>query len=214
MKLTLPLIIVFLLSTGISSGQNVLTKPVLKKQHSVKRKKTALLEKMEKEYKIENDGCIVVNKYSPEQRLKRYPFSKAIKIAAVSYRFTPGQIINPEDIIKQRLHIKDGLLDTTSILEFIQLGSAQTDSLTQLIFNTIYLKTEALHTEEFGACFNPRNSILFYNDKGKIFEYITVCFECQKFESSNTKLNIGDPCTQKYELLRKFFMSIGIKNGV
>lgn len=215
MKLTLPLIIVFLLSTGISSGQNVLSKSVQKKQRSIKKPKLSTFEEEMQRHKKSYDDCVIVNKYSAKQRLMQYPFSKAGKVVAVSYPYeglpdfedstansTPG------------LHIKNGILDTTSITENKELSRNQIDGLTNLLFNTFYRKKNSIHLEVHGACFYPRNAFLFYDDRGKIFDYLEICFECKGFYSAQGKLDLGILCNQKYELLRKFFMSIGIKNGV
>lgn len=215
MKLTLSLIIIVLFGIGISKGQKVPKKSVQKKQRSIKKTKRSSFEEEMQRHKATYDDCIIVNKYSAKQRLMQYTFSKASKIVTVSYPY--DGIPDSEDSTANDtsgLHIKNGILDTTSITEKQELDLIQVDGLTNLLFNTTYRKKNSIHLETHGACFYPRNAFLFYDNQGKIFDYLEICFECKGFYSANGKLDLGILCNQKYELLRKFFISLGIKNGV
>jgi hypothetical protein len=48
---------------------------------------------------------------------------------------------------------------------------------------------------------------------GKTFAYIELCFECMGHRVSSTRVNTGDFCEQKYELLENFFKDSGILFG-
>lgn len=171
---------------------------------------------------IINDDCIFTNKYSIVKRLKYYPFSKAIKILAVSYHLQdmPSEIfvdtskhtINAVDTLKSGLHIKNGRLNYSSLIEVRALSQKQVNDLTNLIYNTNYRKP-GLNAADHGACFNPRNALIFYDKNGKVFDYIEICFECLGAESLSDKITVGTLCTQKYALLKKFFIDAGLKYG-
>ena len=62
-------------------------------------------------------------------------------------------------------------------------------------------------------CFYPRNAILFIDKTGKLREYLLLCFHCYRYESSSDNIMLWDPCNQKIEMIRRFFVSAGIKYG-
>lgn len=177
------------------------------------------------------DDCVFTNRYTISQRLKRYPFSKAVKIIVLSY---PLQDMEPEiiyktdsadhvqadtsdkgyDSVKTGLHIKNGVLNVSSLKEVKTLNTRQINNLTNILYNTTYRrKSVIMVADPGGKCFNPRNAILFYDKNGKIFDYLVVCFECQHYESLSDKISVGTYCNQKYDLLKKFFIDAGIKYG-
>jgi len=167
--------------------------------------------------------CIFTSKYSLSQRLKRYPFSKAVKILAVSYplqeMYEPiydvaGKNIMPYiDTLKSGLHITDGILNPSSLVETIALNKLQISRLTNIIFNATY-KCPGIDVTDFGAqCFNPRNALIFYDKNGKVFDYLVICFECLRAESPKGDITVGTLCNQKYDLLKKFFIDAGINYG-
>ena len=179
-------------------------------------------------YESYND-CMYVKRYSLKQRLRHYPFSKAAKIIAVSYpcglnadiildsEKTPKPSSPPilrftDSIFNSDLHIRNGILNYSSLKETKQLTAIQIDKLTRIIYNTTYKKLN--HIVDMGfSCYIPRNALLFYDKNGKIFDYLEICFECQRNESLSEKITIGTYCNQKYELLRQFFINTGIKYG-
>lgn len=152
-----------------------------------------------------DDDCIFTNKLNLQQRLKKYPFSKAVRIVAVSYHAPM-----PYDLENTGLHIKDQILDTTRVLEIKTLNPRQIARLTNIIYNTDYKRKYIVNTVMEGGCFEPRNALIFYDKKGKVFDYIEMCFQCLHARSASDKITIGTACSQKYDLLKSFFKSIGI----
>jgi hypothetical protein len=63
------------------------------------------------------------------------------------------------------------------------------------------------------SCYEPRNGVLFLDHKGKVFEYLEICFQCMRTEKSSEAVNEGGYCLTKYDLLRNFFRSAGIQYG-
>lgn len=165
------------------------------------------------------DDCTFTNKLSAKQRLSRYPFVKAAKLVTVSYKWgwegerQPGDTI-ADSVHKNNLHIENGMLNYTSLIEIKTLSSEQISKLTNIIYNTDYKKPH----KRWGViperkCYSPRNAILFYDKNGKIYDYLEICFECQKTTSLSEKITVGTDCTQKLDLLRNFLISAGIKYG-
>ncbi|MCC8407346.1 hypothetical protein LJ707_00270 [Mucilaginibacter sp. UR6-1] len=168
------------------------------------------------------DDCRFTNKYSVAQRRKFYPYSKATKILAVSYEIPVNLpiVIDSTDIdtnakyadIHTGLFVKNGILDHTTLREEKVLTRSQIDSLTSIFYN---YRTKVKHDYAFlgYSCFNPRNALVFIDKKGKVFDYLEICFECKNGRSQSEKFGTGTYCTQKYEILRRYFAGLGFKTG-
>lgn len=48
----------------------------------------------------------------------------------------------------------------------------------------------------------PRNAIFFLDKRNVIIAYIEICFECEAIRTSDTKLNLGEYCSEKYDLIK------------
>jgi len=188
------------------------------KQKTTKEKaaKNGLVADWEKNFKEENSDCMFYNKYTAKQRLTKYPFSKATKVLAVSYKY---QGIDPESESKETktpktgLLINDGILDKTTLIEIKTLDAKQVDELTNLFFNTNYKKRDAMHSIISGKCFEPRNAFIFIDSDAQVLDYLEICFECYQNHSSSNKLDIGILCTQKYQMFSDYFKKIGVIYG-
>lgn len=181
-----------------------------------------------KGYKPWFDNCTFTTHYSVAQRLNKYPFSKAAKILAVSFNGDPDP--NPEinlDNPKQKpdtltykeqqllkgLTIINNRLDYSTLYEVKTLNQDQIIHLTNIMYNAVYKKILA-NTADIGhSCYNPRNAFVFLNKQGRVIDYLEICFECKQYESKYGKLNIGDYCTQKFDMIKKCFVDAGIKHG-
>ena len=178
---------------------------------------------LKKKHKQSDDDCINTAKYTVAQRLRMYPFSKAIKVIAVSFpamernhqvfiddNSTPAAA--PDTAYEAGLHVLDGKLNYCSIIEAKTLTADQISRLTDIIYNTAYRK-KGFNIENHYKCFNPRNAVLFYDEKGKIFDYVEICFECKNAESLSENLDVGTLCNQKYDMLKKFLTNVGLVHG-
>ena len=47
-----------------------------------------------------------------------------------------------------------------------------------------------------------------------IISYIEICFECEAIRTSETKLNLGEYCSEKYDLIKSIFQEKNIKYGI
>jgi len=152
-----------------------------------------------------NRNCQYRYKYSVEERLKIYPFSKASKVQLVSFTKTPYSGMN------SLIPLKNGRVDQAKLKESITLSNLQIDSLTSILYNVSY--RGPFFTEVDVKCYNPRNAILFIDTTGKEFAFIELCFECMKHRLSSKRINPGDFCEQKYDLLENYFKDAGIRFG-
>jgi adenylate cyclase class IV len=87
----------------------------------------------------------------------------------------------------------------------------QIDTLTDIMYNVGFGGVILLVKEN--ACYQPRNAILFLDNTDKIFAYIEICFGCQHTEMSDKRIDIGDICNQKFEMIKKLFSNARIKYG-
>ena len=173
--------------------------------------------KGKKEYKIpteldaaiaeENYKCVFRNTLSSEQRKQFYPFNKASKILLISYNDTTA--------IENTTPVENKKLDLTKVLETVVLNQIQVDSLTSILYNVGVKSTD--YWFQMGdpgrKCYNPRNSIIFLDEKQRAFEYIEICFECHQDRLSSRKIKNWTTCESKFELLQDYFLWSGINIG-
>ncbi len=132
-----------------------------------------------------------------EQRTAKYPFSKAEEIRIISF----DDSYNP---------LKSDSLRTVWIQESISLNSEQINELTNILYNFNYSKSTKTQMGSSSFCYLPRHAVLFYDSKGEMMEFMEYCFECVGKRSSDEKVEMGEFCQGKYELLEVFFKKCGI----
>ena len=151
----------------------------------------------------DSNNCIHKNVYSFSNRIKNYPFNSAAEIKLVSF-------INND--YEEKSILLDLIRHDTTFLaklnETVTLKLPQIDTLTDIIYNNFF--RGKINQLSSALCYRPRNGILFYDNKGKLFDCIEICFECEEIKTLKHKFNFGDQCDQKFDLLRKFFVSAGI----
>ncbi len=146
-------------------------------------------------------------------RLKNYPFNKATAIKLVSFNYGGGQIDDTAYINPIMPKNKLFTIGRFPFKEIKKIDPLQTDSLTDILFNYGYIKEPTI--EDITKCYIPRNGILFLNDKGKVFEFIEICFACKRVVYSYyKKANADDFERPKFKLLRDFFIKNKIEYGI
>lgn len=171
-------------------------KPMTKKQERIEER---------------NHNCIHRNKYNSSKRLTFYPFNKNSKIQFVSFDVKPDTSNKMDTIIKNSLPIENDTICYKKLDEIITLTKPQIDSLTDILYN-VGLKGP-ITIGYSSLCYIPRNAILFLDSAGRTFEYIEICFECDDHKLSSENIDLGIFCDQKYNLLKKLFISSGIQIG-
>jgi hypothetical protein len=168
-------------------------------------------------YKPWFDNCVFTSKYSIQQRLKMYPYSKAAKVLAVSY--AGSEVSAPSykgDITGRKalgLVIHQHQLDYSTLIEFKVMNSAAINRLTEIIYNADY-KVQLKDFATVGhSCYEPHNAFIFLNKDGKVIDFLEICFECKQYRSMHDKLMVGEYCTQKFDMLKKCFIDQGVNYG-
>ncbi len=103
----------------------------------------------------------------------------------------------------------------SKLIEIKKLTFSQVDKLSNIFYNYGYKKVSA--GKGIGAislCYFPRNAILFLDTTGTVFEYIEICFECNRTKESSSKVSLGEMCSQKMKLVKDFFKVSGIEYGI
>lgn len=180
-----------------------------------------------KGYKKAFDNCSFTNQYTLAKRLKMYPYSAAAKVIVVSYygggepntdiRIDANAPVHKPSY-KETQHYK-GLvirhmkLDYSTLIEIKTLNSKQLEKLSNILLNYEYAGMKDYTLIGSAACFYPRNSIIFFDKNGKIFDHLDICFSCHRYDSGSGKLGVGTECAQKFDMLAKFFIEAGIRYG-
>jgi hypothetical protein len=156
-----------------------------------------------------NHECVHTTKYSLQQRLTFYPFNHAAQIILVSFDNKPdsnGLI----EIGSNKLPMIANTIDYSKLDEIKTITNQQIDTLTGILYNNGYRGRIMIISE---SCYNPRNAILFIDSIGRTFAFIELCFECGGHRESSDKVQTGEFCNEKYDLLKNFFKSSGIEIG-
>lgn len=162
------------------------------------------------------DNCVRVRNTSAKERMKHYPFNKATQIQIVSFDGTvyigikgsisvisprPELISSPEDTVFKSVLPKEN----------ITLNKMQIDSLTDILYNYGFSRPQrGLKTVD---CYEPRNAVVFLDSNGRAFDFLEVCFECNKTQSYSHKIGIGGLCDGKLEMMQALFLHAGMKHG-
>ena len=162
--------------------------------------------------------CKYIPKYKASDRLKFYPFNKAKYVRIISFKedvftdttnFFRDKILSSEKVLPNNV-ISD-LSVQPKVFESYLLNKSDIKSLTNILYN------HSFSGKKYGEetmCYTPKNAIIFYDDRGFAFEWIEICFECSQYKKTSAKVQTGDFCIGKYELLNGFFKKYGIKHGI
>lgn len=159
--------------------------------------------KISKEDSTERGNCTYLNKYNLVKRLSFYPFNKAMKVKLVTFTHK-----NTDEYIGAGRLVEDEKVAYSRIDEIKTLTPTQIDSLTDIIYNIGFIPTE-IPTISEARCYFPRNGILFIDENYQVFEWIEICFQCSRYQSSNKDVSFGEMCRQKCGLLQNFLENQG-----
>ena len=150
---------------------------------------------LEKKY-----DCFHFNSLTAKQRIEEYPFNNAKKIKLIS--LLSGNL---------NLPIKGNVIDWLQVKDSMTVNQSQIDTLSDILFN-IGCRTDTVSSNVSYAV-GADMVMLFYNSKNELFEYIPICFECMNFfiETENKRKNIGRPCNTKFEIIRRFVKTTGLR---
>lgn len=184
-----------------------------------------------RDYPGYND-CSYQYRFNANQRSGFSPFSKAAKVRLISFHegenipihITEPGTINVPDIVptEDTMQVfspmaKDNFfVNYCRVMEMRDLSKVAIDSLTDIMYNVgrKRMKLPDDYANPGATCYSPANAILFLDNKGKVTEYIEICFHCHKYYYSSSETRKVDYCDQKWDMLKKYFFSQGIKFGI
>ena len=134
-------------------------------------------------------------KFTLQKRISLYPFSESVQIKIVSFG---SQLEGDYKLPRLNDTICFSKLDEIRSLTFSQI-----DTLTDILFNECSRWTISIYSKN--GCYSPRHAILFFDNAGKVFEYIEICFECSDIRLSSAKIREPDLCNTMYERLKDYF---------
>ena len=171
----------------------------------------------EQELSDRSHDCARVKSIPLTERLKLYPFNKATQIQLVSFKSSDDTVVG-EDYKDSLPRINDTVC-YSKLFEVKTLISSQVDTLTDLIYNYGFKfkykpKEKVYFIGSMLQCYNPRNAILFLDKENQVFEFIEICFECERTRTSSDNVSLGIECNQKLQLIKEFFKAVGIDYGI
>lgn len=135
-----------------------------------------------------------------EKMSKTFPFSDNGKIELLSYK---NRRLYTRNIYEDSIYFSF-INDNEKIVERITLNKMLSSELYKLYF------TERCAETESAACYDPRHSIIFYNNKSKIIGSIEICFDCGTKMIRGKVAPKGD-CRSNDAKLVAIFKEAGIK---
>ena len=150
-----------------------------------------------------------VSKYDLKKRLAFYPFNRSTQVK-LAY-FEPAIIEGPagDSVEVYQLPVDADSVCLSKLKVIKPLTLQQVDTLTDILFNECFRWN--IGYSYMNSCYRPRNAILFFDESGKSFEYIEICFECVRLQLSNQKARQPGRCEYMYEYLESFFNRCGVK---
>lgn len=166
----------------------------------------------EAEMEERNHHCAKQTNKSLSTRLKNYPFNLSVEVQLVSFKENTDTVGNEIEYGKDSLPRLHDSICYSKLSEIKALTFAQVDSLTDIFYNYGYLGK--VYTGSMPLCYNPRNAILFIDKNGKAFEFIEICFECERIKGSSEKISLGEMCDEKLNMIKNIFKNAGIEYGI
>ncbi|TPD66871.1 hypothetical protein [Flavobacterium microcysteis] len=157
--------------------------------------------------------CVRKTKINLQQRLANYPYNQTSQIKLIAYQ-NKGEAGVGEEIQKY-LNASVGKKAAAIESQFDEIKSLnfdQIEKLTDIIYNYGYKANPDFLSAV--KCYMPRNAILFYDNTNHLIAFIELCFECRNYRTNDSKITLGDDCTQKLSMIKDLFNQNGIKYGV
>lgn len=188
----------------------------------------------------QDKSCGWYGTLAADKRRAMPPFYNAQKIVLISYFTTAyserpivnekGEQIIAEDSasVASKMEMKVlreydvshilGKPKKFAALEVAELNPSERDSLSRWFFN-YRSKPGADLNMQTNKCFTPRNAVLFIDSANKVFAYIEVSFECNRFVIRPdvawfNQLSLLADCDGKYNILRDIFRQKKVGYGI
>jgi hypothetical protein len=173
--------------------------------------------------------CGWYGKKTVAERNKLFPFNKAKKVVLVSYPDLYGIIPVEGDTLtemqeynaikKVKFQISNSKNQTIYLIkEEIQLNDGWVNQLSHLLVNYT-IKGDRSGGYSTTLCYQPRNSVLFYDENDIIISCYEICFECSRVSMwpnpNGVESNfVASSCPNFLEELKTIFKKNGITYGI
>jgi hypothetical protein len=155
--------------------------------------------------KSRTEKCYHNGKLKETERRAIYPFNKASQVKVISFPMS----------YDRELPIENKRIVPSLVYEVITLSDTQINKLTDILYNYNYSPKLYWVTRMSSVCgcLHPRHAIVFTDSLESVEAYMQVDFiETRIVTDPPEEVNTGVFCDGKYELLKSFFSSVGIKH--
>lgn len=179
----------------------------------------------------ETPDCGFYGTKTVAERNALFPFNKAKKVVLVSYfgsiessvrdiylKENDSASLPPylQHIIRKDTIKLSEYEKVYQIVEEKMITGAVVDSLSNIMFN--YMPEGGKVVDDGGLinCYDPRNSVLFYDGAGNLIANLEICFMCGQayFEPGDEIMDrLYYICPEVMDLLEEFFADNGIKKS-
>ena len=160
----------------------------------------------------ENANCTKKRQLSFKSRIQNFPYNLTSQVILTSHKTKVGMVGEELQKYLNSLKIGKDSINEKEFLEIKKLNLNQIEKLTDLIFNYGFKAKNHILTD--AKCYDPRNAILFLDKDKKIIAFIEICFGCNHTRVSDEKIDFGEYCKQKFDLIKGIFAESGIKFGI
>ena len=164
-----------------------------------------------------NHSCVKKNTIPLNLLLKKYPFEVSAQVQFVSFAGGIYEKNGKKAVLGSLPRINDSIV-YADLKEVKNLTYPQVAQLTDIFYN--YGFRGKIYKISDMRCYMPRNAILFLDNKGKVIEFIEICFECHiqyLFPDTLGYNEINGTVDCKENLLssiKEIFKNNGIRYGI
>lgn len=154
--------------------------------------------------------CVRTKTLTKAEILLMPEFEETRMIVAVSFDYK--EVNTPSQLKDENGHYP---IITKRYREVKKLSPDQEYSILDLLVNyQVIPKDGESRFESEGACYQPRNALLFYNSYGSVIGYFEICFTCHSHRFDPTRESLSGFCEGKSNMIKEWMKSIGITYGV
>lgn len=144
-----------------------------------------------------------------DERKNQLQIKDTPKIAFASFKKGSNITTSDLEMYFEQIRKDFSKFDLKDFYEVKFLNYNEIESFSDLIYN--YGINKETEWERDLMCYEPHNAILFLNEDNTLKGFIEICFDCNKYYSSNQGIyNLGEYCETKLDFLKEEFINIGI----
>lgn len=171
----------------------------------------------------QQQNCGWFGTMKPAERMKQFPFNKAKRIVLISFPASIELNVMKVDSTKKQKYIRTEKVvlgeyphEYNIIKENELTDAADIDKLSNIMINYKIRRGYPRNVVQVTGCYEPRNGILFYDEKNVLICFYEICFECKgayispENEDMNFMNFMGGDCYERINLLHEIFVDNGM----